>query len=176
MLGESVAYRTHATFVQVAGDGFTWTSNARFISKDKKESWPNTHRVSALAYRVLVTCLAKMPLLQLPNCQRSIGRRPSPSSGQTAVARAHAPTLPTNNAPIARLANGQRPTRQQKTFLARAASPASGHSQWLPTGGRPRTAGPFGGNAKYNGRRRPCQMPCNIDFTRVQFVGKTQLR
>ena len=45
MFGESVAYPTHATFVQVAGEG-TWTSNAQKLTNNlrtKKESWLNIH-------------------------------------------------------------------------------------------------------------------------------------
>ena len=43
MISESVAYPTHATFVQVAGEG-TWTSNAQKLTNNlrtKKESWPS---------------------------------------------------------------------------------------------------------------------------------------
>jgi len=58
--------------VQMAGDGFTWTSNARTNLRTNKESWPNMLPDRRACARRSMARLAKMPLLQLPNCQRAL--------------------------------------------------------------------------------------------------------
>jgi hypothetical protein len=83
MLGESVAYPIHATFCPSHRRRRTWTSNARTNLRTKKRVLAkHAHLadrargragslISVLAHFDRWTCLAKMPLLQLPNCQRS---------------------------------------------------------------------------------------------------------
>ena len=74
MLGESVAYLTHATFLsKTTGEGALGRVTLE-LSKNKKESWPNmftfqagprTGRLADLGACALrsATCSAKMPLL-----------------------------------------------------------------------------------------------------------------
>ena len=107
---------THATLVQAAGDGFTWTSNARTNLRTKKESWPNivTHdrtkmvRLcdrSACAPRSRDT-FSKDATLATTKLSKII-RNPKVAYPGT-ISRARF-----IERPIARLANGQRPTRQR---------------------------------------------------------------
>ena len=90
--------------VQMAGDGFTWTSNARTNLRTNKESWPNMLPDRRACARRSMARLAKMPLLQLPNCQRALAAEAARS---VTSYRAH----PSNNYRGC-LTNGQRPTRQ----------------------------------------------------------------
>ena len=89
MLGESVAYPIHTTLLSKCRRRHSWTSNARTNLRTKKESWPNMLPDRRACARRSMAHLAKMPLLQLPNCQRSLAAEaalglmlPSPSIEQ----------------------------------------------------------------------------------------------
>jgi hypothetical protein len=154
---------THATFLSKCRRRHSWTSNARTNLRTKKESWPNMLPDRRACARRSMAHLAKMPLLQLPNCQRSfaaeaaLGRiLPSPSIEQL-------PRLP------------YQWTEADKAVHPswKNALPASGHSRWLAH----RWAGsPFGGNAQYIGPHGACQTSCKIDSTPVQLAGKGVIR
>jgi hypothetical protein len=80
---------THATLLSKSPAKATWTSNARTNLRTKKESWPNMLPDRRACARRSMAHLAKMPLLQLPNCQRSFAAEaalgpilPSPSIEQ----------------------------------------------------------------------------------------------
>jgi hypothetical protein len=108
MLGESVAYPIHATLLSKSPAKATWTSNARTNLRTKKSLGQTLPPNSVLAHFGRVTCLAKMPLLQLPNCQRSsVALRQAQGNHPVTIYRA-----PFIDQPIAWSANGQRPTRQ----------------------------------------------------------------
>jgi hypothetical protein len=95
---------THATLLSKSPAKATWTSNARTNLRTKKESWPNMLPDRRACARRSMAHLAKMPLLQLPNCQRSFAAEAACS---VSCYRAH----PSNNYRGC-LTNGQRPTRQ----------------------------------------------------------------
>src|SRR5688500_50271 len=71
MPGESLAYLTHATFCPGHRRRRPGRVTLDSILRTKKESWPSTFTNLGICIPRSVTCLAKMPLLQLPNCQRS---------------------------------------------------------------------------------------------------------
>jgi hypothetical protein len=138
----------------VAGDGFTWTSNAHSLSKDKKRVLAKSAKGGLSKDATLATTkLSKI----VRGRSRLLGHKlPSPSTEQ--------PTKST----------------YQWTEADKAAEnlPGTGRltSLWPLAVATPTDElGPFGGNAKYNGPERPCQMPCKIDFTRVQLPGKGQI-
>src|SRR5262245_43604376 len=147
MLGESLAYATHATLVQVAGDGLTWTSNARFKSKDKKRVLAK-HDVlagpgpSTNSGRRAHT-LSKMPLLLLkPNCQRSFAASRFSGHNLPDLFSTDVSVCPTGSVPMDRGRQGiaSPPGLRCLTSLWPLA-------RWQP----PMSRYSFGGIAKYNG-------------------------